>query len=185
MAETRADKLKTPMKKRPVPTDSDSDEDEDGGMMFLKEVLKLNRAAHVLTKSGSTLDKLLKKGKEDSCEFLIREYDLSSVLVLTKRETGEGSAERTGTKHEEGFKKLSTVKKENKKMNELSISKPTTSAVDPESDDHKDEHHSPSDPLDIVLYCRNKERVPRVGRVVRMVESEAQKGTKYIIELVK
>ena len=39
--------------------------------------------------------------------------------------------------------------------------------------------------LNRALFCKNLGRPPRIGRVVRIVESENEKADKYIIELVK
>lgn len=155
-----------------VSTDSLSDE-EDETAVLLKGVLSLNRAAHVLSRSTTLLEKLLKMDKKTACDSLLRDYELSSVMVLIKHEEhGEP----------EGFKRISEVKKEKEtkkfEMKELSLSKSSSS----ESLDH----HSTTDPLRIALYCKNLSRPPRIGRVVRTVESEQEHpADQYIIELLK
>lgn len=155
--------------------------EEEQTAQILKEVLSLNRAAHVLTRSGSVLDKLLKMDKVKACESLVREYELSSVMVLVKHE-----------EHEEGFKKIDAI--EEKKMDDSSSASAAdtdkTVKVNTEPHPHPSHkpdhhHHTTSDPMRIALFCRNVGRVPRIGRVVRMVESEDDHDEKYIIELIK
>lgn len=184
----------------------DPPESEDETTMLLSQLLSLNRAAHVLSRSSILLEKLLKMDKQAACDSLLRDYDLSSVMVLIKHEEGG---------HEpEGFKKISQVEKEKKKstdskavkdvkevkadkevkevkadkevkdvkdvkeVKEYSLSKPESSS---------DHHHSTADPLRIALYCKNLLRPPRIGRVVRMVQSGQQEhvADQYIIELIK
>lgn len=149
--------------------------EEEQTAMILAEILSLNRAAHVLTRSGSVLDKLLKMNQVKACETLIRDYELSSAMVLVKREH---------VVIEEGFKKIEGI--DGKKMagDVDKTVKVNTENVHP---DHKEDehHHTTNDPVRIALFCRNVGRVPRIGRVVRMVESEADHEEKYIIELIK
>ena len=88
--------------------------------LMVSEILSLNRAAHSLTRSGSLLDKLLKKDKQEACIILTRDYSLSSVLVVIKHE-----------EHvvQEGFKNMIEIKKragskDSDSVKEMSISKP-------------------------------------------------------------
>lgn len=142
--------------------------------MILGEILSLNRAAHVLTRSGSILDKLLKMDNKAACEQLVRDYELSSVMVLVKRDHHE--------EVEEGFKKIENIKTVKTGLEEEKTVKVNTS----DNEEHEDQHHhTTNDPLRIALYCKNVGRVPRVGRVIRGVESEADHDEKYIIELIK
>ena len=152
--------------------------EEEQTAIILSEILSLNRAAHVLTRSGSVLDKLLKMDQVKACESLIRDYELSSAMVLVKREHHVV---------EEGFKKIEAI--DGKKITGDGGEVKKTVEVNTENvhPDHKgdEHHHTTNDPVRIALFCRNAGRVPRIGRVVRMVESEADHDEKYIIELIK
>ena len=144
--------------------------------MILSEILSLNRAAHVLTRSGSVLDKLLKMDSKKACESLIRDYELSSVMVVVKKAHHE--------EIEEGFKKIDAI--ESKKVDKAQEEKAVNINADNENLlEDKEHHHTTDDALRIALYCKNVGRVPRVGRVVRMVESEVDHDEKYFIELIK
>lgn len=187
---------------------------------IISETLSLNRAAHVLTRSGSLLDKLLKLEKSTACTILMRDYELSSILVAVKHEEHVKSVE-------EGFKGIEIVKEEGK-MKELSISKKVGSKVSEskssdtnssvsknmeskhselknsesknselknselsqssdllDNDPKNDNHHVSTESVRIELYCKNLFRPPRVGRVIRMVESVEDPNEVYIIELLK
>lgn len=180
--------------------------EEGEGPLFLQQVLALNHAAHLLTRSPALLEKLLKLPKAEACATLIRGYELSSVMVLVRRESEIEEEEGGGLVGAgEGFKKIAEIVKEKEgakgtegtKQKEMSISKPTDShadsahagQADSHSHEHDHHHNHNKDSLDIALYCRNVERPPRIGRVVRMVEGkEGDRGDgegKYIIELVK
>lgn len=154
-------------------------QDETETTILLSELLSLNRAGHVLSRSGSLIDKLLKMEKSKACEIVMRDYDLSSLMILIKHEEHE----KVKQAKVEGFKRISELKEE-KKVKELSISKPDTPNT-PDKSDHEDNHHTTNDPLRIALYCKNLLRPPMIGRVVRMVESEVDKDDEYIIELIK
>lgn len=167
--------------------------EEDATAMLLSELLSLNRAAHVLANSGGLLDKLLKLEKTEACEVLLRDYELSSVMVLIKHDEEEDME----GEQEEGFKKIDEIKKPDsnikakaKKVDETkkpdSKDKGSGSKdLDSSNDSDSNHHHSTNDPLRIALFCKNLGRPPRIGRVVRIVESESEKADKYIIELVK
>ena len=142
--------------------------------MILSEILSLNRAAHVLTRSGSVLDKLLKMESKKACESLIRDYELSSVMVVVKKAHHE--------EIEEGFKKIDAI--ESKKVDKAQEEKAVKINAD-NKQEGEHHHHTTDDALRIALYCKNVGRVPRVGRVVRMVESEVDHDEKYFIELIK
>lgn len=165
--------------------------EEDATTMLLSELLSLNRAAHVLANSGGLLDKLLKLERTEACEVLLRDYELSSVMVLIKHDEEEGDMEG---EQEEGFKKIDEIKKpDSKKAKKVDeIKKPDSKDkakdlkdLDSSNDLDSNHHHSTNDPLRIALFCKNLGRPPRIGRVVRIVESESEKANKYIIELVK
>lgn len=170
------DKLKAKKPTEQPTTSASTDDVELQTAMVLSEILSLNRAAHVLTRSGSILDKLLKMDNRKACETLIRDYELSSVMVLVKHEVVV----------EEGFKKIENIEKV--KIDEaLKADKTVKVNTGKEQGiDHDDDHHhTTNDPLRIALYCKNVGRIPRVGRVVRAVQSEADHAEKYIIELIK
>jgi hypothetical protein len=159
---------------------ANEEETKKATVMILSEILSLNRAAHVLTRSGSVLDKLLKMDQVKACESLIRDYELSSVMVLIKREKHHD--------HEDGFKKIDAIegKKITEEQKEKTI-KVNTENVNPtdHKDHHEHHHHTTNDPLRIALFCKNLGRAPRIGRVVKTVESENDHDQKYIIELIK
>ena len=157
---------------------AEEEDEEDETTILLSGILSLNRAAHVLSRSTVLLEKLLKMDKKAACDTVLRDYDLSSLMVLMKHEDAV---------HEEGFKKMKEVKKASKRK-ELSISKPPSEG-DIETVESGDHGHSTTDPLRIALYCKNLFKPPTIGRVVRLVESatrDEDKGTdQYIIELIK
>ena len=181
----KSDKLMTGKSMKEDYMSSSSSKDEDETTILLSELLSLNRAAHVLSRSGGLLDKLLKLDQSESCDKLIRDYELSSVMILIKHEDDD---------HEEGFKKIKEIEKDKKdkdeknkdekNKDEKSITTGTTGTTGELQSSSKN-HHSTVDPLRIALYCKNISRPPRVGRIVRMVESERDRGDKYIIELIK
>lgn len=183
---------------------------------ILSDILSLNQAAHTLTRNGAILDKLIKEMKgEEACGVLMREYDLSSLMIMVvRRDEGEGV--------KEGFKKINLKAKEEDESESKSasvINKIESSEDDPNSSEsnknkdklkiysknknndhdqsidipnndnefiHNDPHHTtPSDPLRIALYCKNLGREAGVGRVVRVVQSVADKDEKYVVELIK
>lgn len=164
--------------------------DDDTNLMagiVISEILALNRAAHVLTRSSKLLDKLLKMDGKEACEVLIRDYELSSVRVLV-REEGHGHV------IEEGFKKMnnavgssavSSVNIGSEHSADHSAASSTNSTV---SSTHHitstSDHHDTS--LRMALHCRNVLRPPMIGKVVKMVEGgEGGNDRKYIIELMK
>lgn len=187
---------------------------------ILSDILSLNQAAHTLTRNGAILDKLIKDMKgEEACGVLMREYDLSSLMIMVvRRDEGEGV--------KEGFKKINLKAKEedesesdSKSASASVINKIESSSEDPNLSEsnknkdklkiysknknndhdqsidipnndnefiHNDPHHTtPSDPLRIALYCKNLGREAGVGRVVRVVQSVADKDEKYVVELIK
>jgi hypothetical protein len=162
---------------------ANEEETEKATVMILSEILSLNRAAHVLTRSGSFLDKLLKMDQVKACESLIRDYELSSVMVLIKREKHHDHDH-----DKDGFKKIDAIegKKITEEQKEKTI-KVNTENVNPtdHKDHHEHHHHTTNDPLRIALFCKNLGRAPRIGRVVKTVESENDHDQKYIIELIK
>lgn len=153
--------------------------------LIVNEILSLNRAVHTLTQNGRLLDRILKMDPKTSCEALLRDYELSSVMVMVKHEE-HGQVQ-------EGFKKITSehvASSANEKESQLAFSrkheeKSGNESTSSSSPPQNDPHHSETDPLRIAFYCKNLARPPHIGRAVRLVDSIANPDEQYIVELVK
>ena len=64
--------------------------EEDATVMLLSELVVFELcSARPWANSGGLLDKLLKLEKTEACEVLLRDYELSSVMVLIKHDEEE------------------------------------------------------------------------------------------------
>ena len=85
----------------------------------------------------------------------------------------------------EGFVKIERIEETKMTAAHVSKNKTDNAHVYHQDTHHHHHHHTTGETLQIAFYCRDVGRIPRIGRVLRMVESEADHEQKYFIELIK
>lgn len=141
--------------------------------------------------TASFIESILSRPQTEACVMLMTEFDLSSALILKKHVDDEEHKKMSKFKrisesdgNKEGEKEKDSKAADNKTIDIKSVS--NHQKEDSESAEIVDDpNHNDHDPLEVVLYCKNMFRMPRVGRSIRVVESKVNVDEKYLIELIK